>query len=197
MIRHILSLFRRLYMQTRQRPQVEEALRSEYLGTLTQRAQRYLDVLPHGIIAHTHFAPVSAECTKLHRDGHYYGSIALCQAVSEALVRYLCDRNGWQPGKDHEKNVHKLVQRGFISSDMRDTLLEIWSKRDDFHHLNEQIPSDRSELEVLSRDKNQALVRIESEIFAFSVNEGRIIAKYPKYWDTKDNYGEVFLRLHP
>ena len=184
-------------MQRSELARIQEVLRDEYLSSLPERAQRYLDVRPHGVVAHTHFAPVSAECTKLHRDGHHYGSIALCQAVAEALVRYLCERNGWSAGKDFEKNVRKLVQRGFITGDMRDSLFKIWHQRDDYHHLNEQVTSDRSTLESLSREKHEALIELESEVFAFSVRDGAIEVKHPKYWDSQNSYAEVFLRLHP
>jgi len=73
---------------------IEDSLKQELEQTLSSRVQRYLKVKPHGIVPYTQFAPVSAECALLFRDGHFYGCIALSQAVAEAIVRFLCQKNG-------------------------------------------------------------------------------------------------------
>jgi len=61
-----------------------------------ERIDRYLRAQHHGIVADTPFAPASAECIDLFRDGHFYGAISLCQAVGEALVRHMCRANRWK-----------------------------------------------------------------------------------------------------
>lgn len=193
----LISSLKAILNRRRRQASVEEALRSEYLGSLAERAKRYVDVDPHGIVAPTHFASISAECARLHRDGHYYGSISLCQSVAEALVRYLCTRNGWRPAKEYETNVEKLFTRQFLPSETRDWLLDVWEKRDDYHHLNEAVEADRVALEALSRQKNRALISVESDVFAYSLVDGAISFKHPKYWDSQDNLAQVFLRLHP
>ena len=93
----------------------EESIKQELEQSLSSRVQRYLKVKPHGIVPYTRFAPASAECTFLFRDGHFYGCIALAQAVAEAIVRFLCQRNSWRPGNNFEKNVQTLCTRKFIS----------------------------------------------------------------------------------
>ena len=84
--------------------QTEDTLKQEFALTLDQRAKRYLELRPHGIIPNSHFAAVSAECHSLYRDGHFYGTISLAQSVTEALIKFLCEKNGWKPNKDFEKN---------------------------------------------------------------------------------------------
>jgi len=78
----------------------EDSIEQEFEQTLSSRVQRYLKVKPHGIVPYTKFASVSAECALLFRDGHFYGCIALSQAVAEAIVRFLCQKNGWKPKKE-------------------------------------------------------------------------------------------------
>ena len=121
--------------------------------------------------------------------------ISLSQSVAEALVRFLCERNRWRPAKSFEENVRKLRGRGFISAELVIKLLEIWSKRDDYHHLNPAIEADRNEVEVLARAKVQLLTEVEKDIFDFGIKDGAIVPKNPKYWNPTDNYSEVFLRV--
>ena len=68
--------------------QVEDYMREEFEGTLSERVVRYIQVKPHEIISNTHFSAPSSECSLLFRDGHFYGCIALVQAVAEALTHF-------------------------------------------------------------------------------------------------------------
>jgi hypothetical protein len=139
-----------------------------------------------------HFAAPSAECSLLFRDGHYYGCIALTQAVAEALVRFLCTKNSCKPAKDFEKNVEKLSTRTFISDKVKESLVNIWERRPDYHHLDPIIESDRQKLEELAREKTRLLTEVESEIFEFDIVNGALIPKYPKYWNMRGNQAQVF-----
>jgi hypothetical protein len=178
-----------------EKAQIEDTLKQEFALTLEQRVKRYLELRPHGIIPNSHFAAVSAECHSLYRDGHFYGTISLAQSVAEALVKFLCERNGWKPNKDFEKNLKQLETRGKISQEIAYLFNEVWKSRDDYHHLNPQIEQDRQKLEVLAKEKLSNLRNIEQELFAYSANEGKIVPKYPKYWDQKNGTVPVFLRL--
>jgi hypothetical protein len=175
-----------------------ESLKQEFEYTLPIRVERYLQVKPYGIIPNTPFAAPSAECSLLYRDGHFYACIALVQAVTEATVRYMCDINFKSHDKVFEKNVNKLYNRGFIDNRLKNYLIKIWEKRDDYHHLNSVVESDRQMLENLAKEKICLINNIEGEIFQFTTgNDGSIIPKNPKYWNTKDNKMNVFLRLEP
>jgi hypothetical protein len=101
----------------------EDGMKQEFEQTLPSRVERYLKVKPHGIVPLTEFAPVSAECTLLFRDGHFYGCIALCQSVAEAIAKFLCQRNGWKPKRNFEENVTKLQTRQYISNEIKDKFL--------------------------------------------------------------------------
>jgi hypothetical protein len=173
-----------------------DGIKQEFDQTLSFRVERYLRVKPHGIIPLTEFAPVSAECALLFRDGHFYGSIALSQAVGEAIVRFLCQKNGFKPKKSFEENVAKLETREFISKSMKEEFLSLWEKRDDYHHLNPTIETDREKLEILAYEKVSLLKKIESEIFKFSIVDGRLVPENSKYWTLQPNGTvPVFLRL--
>jgi len=181
-----------------QRAQATSSMRQEYEQTLPERVERYLQVKPHEIIPNTPFAAPSAECSLLYRDGHFYACIALVQAVTEAIVRYACDIDFGEHDKVFEKNVKKLHTRGFIDDGLRPAMLRIWKKRDDYHHLNSSVKSDRNTLEQLAKEKARLLVKLESEIFKFSFGgDGSVIPKYPKYWKIRGDKADIYLRLEP
>ncbi len=180
-----------------QRRQVQDSIRQEFEGTLQDRVTRYLQVKPHEIVPNTHFAAVSAECSLLFRDGHYYGCISLSQSVAEALVRFLCQKNSWRPANGFEQNVRKLHTRNVISKELQENLLQIWGMRDDYHHLNPTIEADRLRLEELAKEKIGFLVRVEREVFAYTVQDGSWVPKNPQYFDVEDNTAHVFLRFDP
>jgi hypothetical protein len=181
-----------------QRALTTDLIRQEFEQTLPERVERYLQVKPHGIIPNAPFAAPSSECSFLYRDGHFYACIALVQAVAEAIVRYICDIDFRKHGKDFKKNVENLYEKKFISDKIRESLLKIWEKRNDYHHLNPSVESDRQTLEKLAKEKARLLVEVESEIFKFSLGKDRgIIPKYPKYWTISGNRTEAFLRFGP
>ncbi len=182
--------------ETMQKAMTEDGIKQEFEQTLSSRVERYLKVKPHGIIPSTEFAPVSAECTFLFRDGHFYGAIALSQAVAEAIVKFICQKNGWKPKKNFEGNVLKLETRQFISKTMKEKFLSLWEKRDDYHHLNPTIETDRQKLEALAYEKVAILKEIESEVFKFSIVDGKLVPENRKYWSVQANGTvPVFLRL--
>ena len=175
-----------------------DELQQEYLDSLEERANRYLEVKPHPIIPDHRFASVSTECSLLFRDGHYYGCIALVQTVAEGVVKFICKRNRCNAGEDFKKNVHKLCERGFLVADIRDVLLSIWKNRNDYHHLNKGIKKDREELEHLAKAKVLLLKVVEQDIFGFEIKKPGILTyKHPKYWDTTNKGTKVFLRCEP
>ena len=180
-----------------EKAQLKDTLKQEFEFSLEQRIERYLDLKPHGIIPNSHFAAVSAECHLLYRDGHYYGTVSLTQSVAEALVKFLCNVNvnGWESNKNFEKNLEQLIRREKITEDLKTQFIEIWQRRNDYHHLNPQVEQDRQKLEQLAKDKLSRLKQIEEELFAYSTNNGKLVPKFPKYWDQKNGKVPVFLRF--
>ena len=79
---------------------------------------------------------------------------------------------------------------------MKDRFLRIWEKRDDYHHVNSTIETDRNKLEALAYEKVLLLKEIEAEVFKFSIVDGKLLPENRKYWDVQSN-GKVpvFLKL--
>ena len=167
---------------TMQRIITEDSIKQEFEQTLSSRVERYLKVKQPIVVPYTEFAPASAECALLFRDGHYYGCISLSQAVAEAITRFLCHRNGWKPNKSFEQNVGKLKARQFISEEIYDKFIKIWENRNDYHHLNPSIKIDRQNIESLAYEKIVLLKEIEVEVFRFTIADGAISPENTKYW---------------
>ena len=186
-------------MELIQRKELEDSLRQEFEGTLPDRVARYLEVKPHEIVPDRHFAPVSTECALLFRDGHFYGCIAMTQAVTEALVRFLCERNSWSPKDDFLTNVRKLREREKISDEVGKALRKIWRRRNSYHHLDAGVARGRRALENLAREKARLLAEVEREVFRYKIINGKLVPERPQYWEPTDDSGltEVFLRLGP
>lgn len=125
------------------RKEAEDSLRQEFEQTLSERVSRYLQIGQADIIPNQFFASASTECIFLFRDGHFYGCIELVQAVAEAIVRFLCEKNGWPPANEFKENIGKLSERGFIPDRLKECFLKIWDNRDSYHHLNPSILRDR------------------------------------------------------
>lgn len=170
-----------------QKREIEDSLKQEFEQSLSDRVARYWQVKPHLIVPNTPFSAPLGECSLLFRDGHFYGCITLTQAVTEALVRLIYQENCGNPSKEFKKNVKKLSERNFISNKLEKTLLKIWQKRNNYHHLNHKVEKDRQVLEELAREKTRLLVEVVSEIFRFTVVNGKLIPEQPKYWYTNDN----------
>ena len=173
----------------------EDGLRQEFEATVQDRVGRHLDVKHHEISPNQHFAAVSDECAKLYRDGHFYGCIALTQAVAEAVVRFLCKRNGWNPAKRFEVNVKNLIKRGKINLSVGAALSNIWEDRNEYHHLEPSVEIDRKKLGKLAREKVLLLAEVERDVFHFDVRDGKLVLKNPKYWDVSGDAVQVFLRF--
>ena len=98
-----------------------------------------------------------------------------------------------KPAKDFKLNVDKLAEK-FISDKLKQSLLKIWDKRNDYHHLNPNVKTDRQALEELAREKAHLLAEVESEVFHFTFADGKIIPEHPEYWKGAN---QVFLRFEP
>ena len=180
------------------RHQLEDSLRQECLGTISDRITRYLELDFIGVTPNDYWASISAECILLYRDGHFFACVALCQAVAEALARFLCERNGWNAADDFKKNTLVLLRRRKVTPDCYKCFKEIWKGRNDYHHLNPKVPTERIKLQGIAKSKMIALHEVESEVFAFEWVGGALKPRYPKYWpEAQDGLLNVFLRFEP
>jgi len=157
------------------RNQLEDTLRGECLSNISDRVSRYLELNFIEVTPNEHFASISAECILLYRDGYFFACIALCQAVAEALVRFMCERSkfGASISQDFEENVGN-------------------------HHLKPKVPTERTKLQAIAKSKIIALHNVESDVFAFELVGGVIKPKHHKYWpETHNGLLNAFLRFEP
>jgi len=93
-------------------------------------------------------------------------------------------------------NIDRLLNRHFISEKLKNKFFKIWENRDDYHHLNTNIKVQRTKLEEISYEKVLLLKEIESEIFKFSLKNGKLIPENKKYWELQEGGTiPVFLKL--
>ena len=93
--------------------QIEASLRDEVLRTLSDRAARFLQVRGMVLVPDAPFAAPSAECAAQFRDGHYFGCIALTQAVLEAVVRHMWQvtaQEEAEPGRELREKPRRPAQ---------------------------------------------------------------------------------------
>ena len=178
---------------------IEEFIKNEVLQTLSDRAARYLQVRGMFLVPSGPFAAPSVECVEQFRDGHYFGCIALTQAVVEAVIRHI-----WKvelktkPKKEgsFEKNLEALHKRKVISDDWKTTLDQMWAERHSFHHLRPSVESNQQKLEDKARNTLNLLNELEREFFGFSLRDGMLLPDHPEYWSLTNGESLVFLRGH-
>src|SRR5262249_55751731 len=131
------------------------------------------------------------------RDGHFFGCIALTQAVLEAVIRHVWQvkfkkkRN--QEGS-FEKNLEALHKQQFLREEWKTKLDRMWAGRHTFHHLRPSVEAEHQKLEELARNTLKLLNDLEQEFFGFSVREGMVVPDHPEYWSIKEGESLVFMR---
>ena len=178
------------------RKRLEETMQGYFLATLNERISRYQELDFIRLTPNTHFAFVSVECINLYRDGYFLACIALCQAVAEAIVRLMCERSKCNSvSQDYEVNIQNLHKRK-IQPDCNELFKEIWKDRNDYHHLNPTIPTEKSKLQDIAKSKIIVLHKIEAKVFEFNIINGAVSPMYAKYWDFNENgMLNVYLRF--
>jgi hypothetical protein len=152
-----------------ERRRIEDSIKNEVLRTLSDRATRFLQVRGTIHVSDSPFAALSVECAEQFRDGHYFGCIALAQAVLEAVIHHV-----WQiklkkkPNQEgsFDKNLEALHKRKFISGEWKTKLNQMWAERHSFHHLRPSVESDQKKLEEKARTNLNLLNEIEQEFFS-------------------------------
>jgi len=185
-------------MSDSKRDTLKETLRSLLEQTLDERVDRYLSVSHQWITGDHHFAHASSEAVALYRDGYYTSCIMVTQAVSEAIIRFVAERNCLKQTQAETKQAlaRRAQQAGIISRPLLDAFVRIQcSFRNDFHHMNP--PVARINLESLAKRNVTDLAVIEREIFECGFgSKGTIVPRNPLYWDvSEDGWGRAYLRL--
>lgn len=180
-----------------ERRRIEDSIKNEVLRTLSDRADRFLQVRGTILVPDGPFAAPSVECVEQFRDGHYFGCIALTQAVLEAVIRHVWQvklkKKPTQEGS-FDKNLEALHKKKFISDEWKTKLDQMWSERHSFHHLRPSVESDQQKLEETARNTLNLLNDLEQEFFGFTVREGIVVPDHPEYWSIKESESLVFMR---
>lgn len=185
------------------RLQLKEDLKSECLGSIDAKIDRWLEIEHQEIIGGHHFASASSECIKLYRDGYFIGTVMMSHAINEGIINFVAERNNIDRQKtaDIKKTIKELIVElkgnNLISTNCADASLAIWkSFRADVHHMNPSVS--KINFPKLAQLNIKNLSFIENEIFGCDYPNGVLLPHQPKYWD-KNAGGmiETWLRLCP
>lgn len=164
--------------------QIEQELRSSFESQLPYQIARASLVKHLKLLPNHHFARASFECRDMFIAGQYFGCISLCQAVAEALIRFLCTVKN-VTGSTVLDKAARLEKRGVIAPKVRVAVRTIYAHdRNMFHHLTEDVETDNKRLGERAQECVNALYEVESSIFAYieSPDGERIGVKKPEYW---------------
>ncbi|KAA5538600.1 hypothetical protein FYK55_27320 [Roseiconus nitratireducens] len=173
----------------KEKRRVEAAIKAEVVNTLSERADRFLQVQGGPFVPDAPFAAPSKECVEQFRDGHYFGCIALTQAVLEAVIRHI-----WQmklkkkSGQEStfDKYLAALHKKNIINEEWKSRLEQLWADRNTFHHLRPSVESDLQKLEETALNSLRLLTELEQEFFGFNVQDGTVAPDHPEYWTVKE-----------
>jgi hypothetical protein len=173
---------------------VKRDICAEVERTLDERVERYLEVGYQGVVAGEYFAPASGECIRVYRDGYLLSAVMVSQSVTEALWRFILERNAIEPTGYRSQMVPALIERRILTREVGDAFVRIErSFRNDVHHLNPKVGS--ISFRQLARRNLIDLGQIEREIFGVTFDNGRMVPNQPKYWDLRpDGTTTVSLR---
>jgi hypothetical protein len=128
------------------------------------------------------FAVAASECVRMYIAGSFYGAISVAQAYIEALTKYLAEFHQIRVGKDVEERCRRLQKAKIISGESLEAALAVFSDRNDYHHLNRDVEQEFQKLEQRAEECLNHLHSIESDVFAYSLAQGKIVVKNQKYW---------------
>lgn len=160
-----------------------QQMRARFEAGLPSRLVRASRVNLQQIIPAHWFAAAASECASMYVAGFFYGAISIAQAYVEALSAFLAQHHPVGVPKDPPLRWKKLCLKRVVSAQALDAALRVLTDRNDFHHLNREVEQEFQKLEARAEDCVNCLQIIESEVFAYWVDEpGRIALQTPKYW---------------
>ena len=177
------------------RPLVIEDLRQRDEHPREDRADRYLEVHQQGFIPNQHFAPASAECLYLYRDGHFIATVMTTQAVNEGIIRFVAQRNSINKYENMYLGdlLTELELQDILSQKCFKASKQILkSFRNDVHHMNPKVAT--IDFQELAKKNIQKLSVIEREIWDAYHDDKGLVPLQPKYWD-KNPDGTVTISL--
>ena len=174
-------------------PDIEKNLRRKFEAELEARIRRTKELKYQRVIGAHHFAGASYECLELYRDGYMLGCIMCSQALLEAVLKFVLQRNRLNNKGRIEDFIKVLRDRGILDGKALDAANSAWKHRNDFHHLSPAFSA--IDLEAKAKECIEAICTLEDEIFGGTFREGSFIPKKPIYWDiSAEGTVPVFLR---
>ena len=174
-------------------PDIEGNLRRRFESSIEGRVRRTKELQYKRVIGGHYFAVASAQCLELFRDGYFLGCIMCSQALLEATLKFVAQRNGLESKKEVEDLLRDLESKGVLNARGVTASKLAWRHRNDFHHLNPGVSE--IDLEAKAKECVEAICTLEDEIFDASFEAGAIVPRNPNYWDVRaDGTVPVFLR---
>jgi len=175
---------------------IRHYLKSRFENTFEDRVRRSLEIRSQAIIPHHHFTQASTECVYLYRDGYFLATAMATQALNEAIIRFVAERNGIPPNQEPPPELVALfATQGIVSNGCVDAMHRILrSFRNDFHHLNPSIA--KVPVEVIAKRNIEDIAMIEGELFEHSSHEGKLSPKHEQYWNVNTD-GTILVNLRP
>jgi hypothetical protein len=171
----------------------------------------------HRIIPLEWFAIASTECRDMFIDGRFYGCICLAQSVAEGMGKFVLEVHRARLGKHRQpiensrgvkgkkllktlKDLKCGIRNGQPMSVLSERCLDAFNRiegndRNDFHHLNRNVPTDLAALEQRAEECVVALYDIESELFGCEFG-GSLTPYQREYWRDAGKYAKVYLRAY-
>lgn len=172
---------------------IENHLRRKFESDLKERVRRTIALRYQRVIGDHYFAAASSQCLELYRDGYMLGCIMCSQALLEAILKFIAQRNRMEYKKDVEALIADLESKKVLNEKALGAAKLAWRYRNDFHHLNSGISA--IDLEAKAKECVEAICALEEEIFCASFINGALSPKNSIYWDVgADNTVPVFLR---
>jgi len=172
---------------------IENYLRRKFEADLQARVRRTQELSYPRVIGGHYFAAASSQCLELYRDGYMLGCIMCSQALLEAVLKFVAQRNGMEFNKEVEDLIRDLGAKRILNDKALNAAKLAWRHRNDFHHLNPGISV--IDLETKAKECVEATCTLEEEIFGASFVAGALRPKNPIYWDiSSDGTAPVYLR---
>jgi hypothetical protein len=108
----------------------------------------------------------------------------VAQAYVEALSRFLAEHHGIPLRNDARERYRRLHRRRLLSDQALNAATAVLADRNDFHHLNKQVPQDFYKLEARAEECINHLYVIESDVFGYCFSDipGKLQLRHPEYW---------------
>ncbi|MBE7465832.1 MAG: hypothetical protein HS116_20350 [Planctomycetes bacterium] len=184
-----------------------EALRRQFERELEAKLARRARAKSHRLLPDFFLGWASEETWHLFVDGRYYGCITLIQALAEGLAKFLAEKNGLprelyadEGWVKPQRRIDALHEGGLISAAGKEAFERIaGNDRNDFHHMNRQVPADLKQLKARAEECLLALHAIEGEVFAYRMEpNGAVVPIQKQYWRITANGDlHVFIKNTP